>query len=110
MPASPGPEIPPPALPLLSFSRMGERQALGCVDLGKESGNVTASQTDLKPVLILAPLALTHTPKGTHCCQFMILMGILAYKLGWFSTFHTVRLGFNFLSIFLGQLGKLPLP
>lgn len=109
VPASPGPETPATAIPLLSFSRMGERQSLGCVDLGKESGDVTASQTDLKPILILAPLALTPTPRGTHCCQFMILMGILAYRSGWFSTHCAVSLRFNFLSIFLGRLGKLPL-
>lgn len=95
--------------PLLSFSRMVERQSLGYMDLGKESGDVTASQTDLKPILILASLALTPNPRGTHCRQFMILMEILAYKWGWFSTFSAVNLGFNFLSIFLGRLSKLPL-
>lgn len=109
VPASPGPETPATAIPLLSFSRMGERQSLGCVDLGKESGDVTASQTDLTPILILAALALTPAPRGTRCCQFMILTGIPAYKPGWFSTLCAVSLRFSFLSIFLGRLGKLPL-
>lgn len=96
-----------PSLPCL-FPEWGRGSHLAVWNLGKASGDVTVSQTDLKPILILASLTLTPTPRGTHCCQFMILMGILAYKLGWFP-FCAVSLGFNFLSIFSGRLGKLPL-
>lgn len=108
LPASLDPETPATALPSCLFPEWGRGSHLAVWNLGKASGDVTVSQTDLKPILILASLTLTPTPRGTHCCQFMILMGILAYKLGWFP-FCAVSLGFNFLSIFSGRLGKLPL-